>query len=161
MKMRRGFITQQLPCPVCGKITGIGAFISRGSGFVLVCSYCSKKDPQTIMQAINHRAAQGLPVTIEQHRKGGTMNGYQILSEQHRKAGQERQADLYAFLATCKQEDICNLFNSSAFNEICKGYLQLALSERIEQGTITGEQAEAIKASFAYLIEEKRAQEAL
>lgn len=52
-----------------------------------------------------------------------------MLADAHRKAGQQRQADLLDILAGCTQEDICALFDSTAFNDIAKGYLQQACRE--------------------------------
>lgn len=161
MKIYQGFRTGRLPCPVCGNITEIGAFIRRGNGRVFVCRYCSEQEPQIILQAIRNRAAHGLPVTIEQHRRAGTMNGYKVLAEQHRKAGNEQQAAIYDFLAKCDIDDICNLFNSTAFNEIAKGYLRLAVDELTAEGTITAEQAKAVVSTYTFLLDEKRAQETI
>lgn len=159
MKMYRCMKAEALPCLFCSKITKMGAYIRRGSGFVFVCEYCSRQDPQTILQEINRRAALGLPVTIEQRRRAGTMNGYHVLAEAHRKAGIEAEAKIYDFLAECSKEDICNLFNSSAFNEICKGYLRAAVKELTAEGTITAEQAQAVNNRFTFLLDEKIAQQ--
>ncbi len=88
------------------------------------------------------------------------MNGYKILADAHRKAGQEHKAALFDFLGECTQEDICTLFDSSAFNDIAKGYLRRALSDLQDDNTITREQAEAIKERHAGLFDEINAEQA-
>lgn len=89
------------------------------------------------------------------------MNGYKILADAHRKAGQEHKAALFDFLGDCTQEDICTLFDSSAFNEIAKGYLRRALSDLQDDNTINSEQAEAIRARHAGLFDEMQARQVL
>lgn len=66
------------------------------------------------------------------------MNGYKMTAEAYKKLrGNSKldQADVESniktldFLATCTKEDIYNLFNSTAFNYICLGYVEMALSD--------------------------------
>ena len=159
VKVYECLTSSALPCLMCGKITEIGGYIPRGRGWVFICRTCCKTDLHTILQEIDRVAKLGLPVTIAQHRKAGTMNDYQQLAEQHCKAGHEHQAELYAFLAKCSTDDICNLFNSSAFNEICMGYLRLAVEELSTEGNLADDQAHAVLSRFAYFLDEKRAQE--
>nr|DAK79282.1 MAG TPA: hypothetical protein [Caudoviricetes sp.] len=93
------------------------------------------------------------------------MNGYKISADAYRefkkrdpKIDVDSNIKVLDFLATCTQEDICNLFNSSAFNNICMGYVKIALNDFKELGedmkdritnhvrykfdTVTAEQAE-------------------
>jgi len=84
-----------------------------------------------------------------------------MLADAHRKAGQQRQADLLDILAGCTQEDICALFDSTAFNDIAKGYLQQACRELAAEETITEEQAKAVQRRYNVLFSEKRAKEIL
>lgn len=67
------------------------------------------------------------------------MNGYKLTADAYRalkKKDPEADVDsnikVLDFLATCNDEDICNLFNSSAFNSICRGYVELALKDFTE-----------------------------
>lgn len=87
------------------------------------------------------------------------MNGYKVLADAHRKAGQEHEADLFDFLGNCTDDDICTLFDSTAFNEIAKGYLRKALSELQDDGTITSDQAEAVRARHSGLFDEMQAKQ--
>lgn len=64
------------------------------------------------------------------------MNGYKMTADAYREAKKrDPRLDLDSniktldFLATCTQEDIYNLFNSSAFNYICMGYVEMALND--------------------------------
>ena len=63
------------------------------------------------------------------------------------------------FLLTCEQSDICRLFDSSAFNEIAKSYLRIAVKELTNEGTIDEEQARAVRNRFSLLFDEKSASE--
>lgn len=67
------------------------------------------------------------------------MNGYKLIADSYRNVAQgadkeiregiEKKIRIYDFLATCDQEDKCELFNSSAFNDFVKMYCQLAMNE--------------------------------
>lgn len=64
------------------------------------------------------------------------MNGYKMTADAYREAKKrnpkidvESNIKTLDFLATCTQEDIYNLFNSSAFNYICLGYVEMALND--------------------------------
>lgn len=96
------------------------------------------------------------------------MNGFELMSESYRKAAEQgkitqRQADkkckAYDFLATCDDEDICNLFDSTAFNDIAKSYMRRAVKELVEEGTIDEEQGIAVRNRFSLLFDEIRAHE--
>lgn len=96
------------------------------------------------------------------------MNGFKVMAETYKKAAEEgkigkaeaeKQHRIYEFLGSCDQEDIFNLFDSSAFNEIAKSYLRIAARELIEEGTIDEEQGRAIRNRFSLLFDEKKAGE--
>lgn len=64
------------------------------------------------------------------------MNGYKMSADAYRefkKRDQKIDVDsnikVLDFLATCTEEDIYNLFNSTAFNNICIGYVKIALND--------------------------------
>ena len=88
------------------------------------------------------------------------MNGFKLMADSIRKVnGNEKQARVYDYLATCDQDDIYTLFDSTAFNEISKQYLRVAGSRLIDSGTIDEEQARAIRNEYARLFEDKTAKE--
>lgn len=95
------------------------------------------------------------------------MNGYQMTADSYRtllereqdidRASIESKIKALDFLATCSKEERLELFNSSAFNDVVKGYLKMAcnnmeLEDEVRQGllnelrylfdTVTAEQAE-------------------
>lgn len=68
------------------------------------------------------------------------MNGYQLQSESYRKyidahpdleevakKDMESKIKVYDFLATCTKEEKAELFNSTAFNDIARGYFLKAI----------------------------------
>ena len=98
------------------------------------------------------------------------MNGFKLMSESYRKAAEQgkitqeradKECRIYDFLAACDQEDICSMFDSSAFNDIAKSYMRLAVKELTEEGTIDEEQARAVRNRFSLLFDEKRANEVI
>lgn len=64
------------------------------------------------------------------------MNGYKMTADAYREAKKrdpkidvESNIKTLDFLATCTEEDIHNLFNSTAFNNICMGYVKMAIND--------------------------------
>lgn len=66
------------------------------------------------------------------------MNGYKLMADSYRSAAAEgkinageaeRKARVYDFLGTCTKEDMYTLVDSSAFNDIIRGYCRLALKQ--------------------------------
>ncbi len=98
------------------------------------------------------------------------MNGFQVMADSYRKAAEEgkidkEQADkdirIFDFLASCDEDDFCKLFDSSAFNEIAKSYLRIAVKELTDEGTIDEEQAQAVRNRYSVLFSEKQAHEVI
>lgn len=96
------------------------------------------------------------------------MNGFKLMSDSYREAlakGEvtqeeaEKKCKAYDFLSTCSQDDFYNLFDSSAFNEIAKSYLRIAVKELISEGKINEEQGKAIRNRFSVLFDEKQAKD--
>ena len=85
------------------------------------------------------------------------MNGFEVMAEAFRKTGDEKKARIHAFLASCDEEDIEILFDSSAFNDIAKSYLRLALKELEDEGEIEDETAAAVRRRFSLLFSEMSA----
>lgn len=82
------------------------------------------------------------------------MNGFQVMAEAFHKAGDEKKARIHTFLASCNEEDFDILFDSSAFNDIAKGYLRLALRELEDEDEIEDETAAAVRRRFNLLFSE-------
>lgn len=98
------------------------------------------------------------------------MNDYKLIADAYKKAAEDgnltkeqaaKECKVLDFLNICDEEDICNMFNSAAFNEIAKAYLRIAVRELTEEETITEEQARAIRNRYALLFSEKTAQDVL
>lgn len=94
------------------------------------------------------------------------MNGYQITADSYRtllqtepgidRAKTEQKIKALDFLASCSKEERLELFNSSAFNDVVKGYVLLALDNL----KTDPEQRKAIINEVAYLFDIKSADEA-
>lgn len=62
------------------------------------------------------------------------MNGYKLMATMYREDLKSEDAELvkvaekkikvYEFLATCDTDDLCNLVDSSALNDLIKGYIE-------------------------------------
>lgn len=99
------------------------------------------------------------------------MNGYKMTADAYRefkkkdpKIDVDSNIKVLDFLSTCTKEDICNLFNSTAFNNICMGYVKNALNDfkeidedtkdrlinhvRYKFDTLTAEQAENYNSEY-------------
>ena len=87
------------------------------------------------------------------------MNGFTMMADSYRKHGEEKKANLYDFLGTCSNEDIYTLFDSSAFNEVAKSYMRLAVRELVDEGELEEEQGIAVRNRFSLLFDEKQAKE--
>lgn len=96
------------------------------------------------------------------------MNGYTLLAESYKKAAENgilskeqsiKKIRVLEFLATCDQEDIYNLFDSSAFNDITKNYLKYSIESVISEGIISKEQGNIITDEFNSLFSDISAKE--
>ena len=94
------------------------------------------------------------------------MNGYKVLADSYRKLlaeGKikkevaEKEIRVLDFLATCDITDLCIMFDSSAFNDIFKGYLNAA----IKDAELDEEAAARLKESVRWLLDTKSASEVL
>jgi predicted dienelactone hydrolase len=57
------------------------------------------------------------------------MNGFKMMADSYRHEGNEKEARIFDFLATCDDNDINTLANSTAFNTIIKAYTKQACKE--------------------------------
>ena len=65
------------------------------------------------------------------------MNGYSIMADSYRKLADEgklgrkeaeKEARIYDFLSSCDEDDLYSLIDSSAFNDIIRGYVKIAVN---------------------------------
>lgn len=96
------------------------------------------------------------------------MNGFEMMADAYRKMATEgnipqeeaeKKCKAFDFLKDCDDEDICNLFDSSAFNEIAKSYLRLAVKELVSEGELDEDQGRAVRNRFSLLFDEKKSKE--
>lgn len=94
------------------------------------------------------------------------MNGYKVLADSYRKLlaeGKiekevaEKEIRVLDFLATCDTTDLCIMFNSSAFNDIFKGYLDAI----VKDAELDPEQTARVKESARWILDTKTASEVL
>lgn len=97
------------------------------------------------------------------------MNGYTMLADSYRKmlakeTSQEQrkvfesEIRVLDFLGTCTDDEICMLFNSSAFNEIMMSYVRKAVKNL---DCLDDEQRKAVRNEVSMLLDEKTAKEIL
>ena len=96
------------------------------------------------------------------------MNGYSLMAESYAKASIEgkipqdeatKKVKVFSFLASCDQDDIFTLFDSTAFNEVVMSYIRKAVAELVDEDTLTDEEARAVRNRVRTLFSEKTAQE--
>ena len=92
------------------------------------------------------------------------MNGFVAMAEIYRKAAgrgemdqerAEKQARIYEFLGTCDADDFYTLVDSSAFNDIIKDYVRLAL----KKAGLDDETRSSVMNQLRFLFSEKTAKE--
>lgn len=97
------------------------------------------------------------------------LNGYQITANSYReylkrypetpqeeKEDMQRRIKVNDFLGTCSDWEICEMFNSSAFNDIVKGYVELC-ADTLDYSE---EQKTALMGRLYRMFDDKTAQEA-
>lgn len=64
------------------------------------------------------------------------MNGFELMAEAYKKLAcqdkiekevAEKEIRIFEILASCDQDDLCRLVDSSALNDILKGYMKVAV----------------------------------
>lgn len=94
------------------------------------------------------------------------MNGYEMMADSYRqlvkqgkidKETADREIRVYDFLATCDSDDLCRMVDSSAFNDIIRAYLKMA----IQSADIDEDSRNKVVGQLRWLFDEKTAKQVL
>lgn len=94
------------------------------------------------------------------------MNGYEMTADSYRqlvkqgkidKETADREIRVYDFLATCDSDDLCRMVDSSAFNDIIRAYLKMA----VQSADIDEDTKEKVVGQLRWLFDEKAAKQVL
>lgn len=94
------------------------------------------------------------------------MNGYEMIADSYRqlvkqgkidKETADREIRVYGFLATCDSDDLCRMVDSSAFNDIIRAYLKMA----VQSADIDEDAREKVVGQLRWLFDEKTAKQVL
>lgn len=94
------------------------------------------------------------------------MNGYTMMADSYRKLmndgtidkdSAEKSIRIYEFLATCDKDDLCQMVDSSAFNDIIRAFLKMA----VVNAELEEEQQDKVLNQHRWIFDEKSAKEVL
>ena len=94
------------------------------------------------------------------------MNGYEMMAESYRqlvKRGEidketaDKEIRVYDFLATCDSDDLCRMVDSSAFNDIIRAFVEMA----VKNADIDEDSRNKVVGQLRWLFDEKMAKEVL
>lgn len=94
------------------------------------------------------------------------MNGYEMMVDSYRqlvkqgkidKETADREIRVYDFLATCDSDDLCRMVDSSAFNDIIRAYLKMA----VQSADIDEDSRNKVVGQLRWLFDEKTAKQVL
>lgn len=69
----------------------------------------------------------------------------------------DKEIRIYDFLATCDSDDLCRMVDSSAFNDIIRAYLKMA----VQSADIDEDAKEKVVGQLRWLFDEKTAKQVL
>lgn len=94
------------------------------------------------------------------------MNGYEMMADSYRqlvkqgkidKETADREIRVYDFLATCNSDELCRMVDSSAFNDIIRAYLKMA----VQSADIDEDSRNKVVGQLRWLFDEKTAKQVL
>jgi len=94
------------------------------------------------------------------------MNGYTLMAESYRKLMNEgkiekeiaeKEIRVYEFLATCDVDDFCRMVDSSAFNDIIRAFLKMA----VDNADIDEKSKEKVIGQLRWIFDARQAKEVL
>ena len=94
------------------------------------------------------------------------MNGYEMMADSYRqlmkqgrieKETADKEIRIYDFLATCDSDDLCRMVDSSAFNDIIRAYLKMA----VQSADIDEDSRNKVVGQLRWLFDEKTAKQVL
>lgn len=94
------------------------------------------------------------------------MNGYTMMADSYKmlmeqgkidKETAEKSIRIYEFLATCDNDDLCQMVDSSAFNDIIRAFLKMA----VVNAELEEEQQDRVLNQLRWIFDEKSAKEVL
>lgn len=94
------------------------------------------------------------------------MNGYEMMADSYRqlvkqgkidKETADREIRVYDFLATCDSDDLCRMMDSSAFNDIIRAYLKMA----VQSADIDEDSRNKVVGQLHWLFDEKTTKQVL
>lgn len=94
------------------------------------------------------------------------MNGYTMMADSYKmlmeqgkidKKTAEKSIRIYEFLATCDNDDLCQMVDSSAFNDIIRAFLKMAVGN----AELGEEQQDRVLNQLRWIFDEKSAKEVL
>lgn len=94
------------------------------------------------------------------------MNGYEMMADSYRqlvkqgkidKETADREIRVCCLLATCDSDDLCRMVDSSAFNDIIRAYLKMA----VQSADIDEDSRNKVVGQLRWLFDEKTAKQVL